>query len=357
MAVEPQHERIKNEYDEIIAQLSNPELVSELDKFEALSRKKNKLEKIIAKYDELSALDRKIEESNAILRAPEDAELTALAKQELKDGKEEKACIEAGLKKLLLEKDGREGAPAPDAIIIEIRAGVGGEEAALFAVDLFNMYAKFAQSRGWKQKLLNSSATEIGGYKEIVFEVAGRGTWEILRHEGGVHRVQRIPKTEKGGRVHTSTCSVVVLPKPKKAQLQIRPDDLRIETFRASGPGGQYVNRRESAVRITHIPSGISVASQTERSQLQNKENAMTILEARLLTRLRAEEEERLAGARKSQAGQSKRAEKIRTYNFPQDRVTDHRLKKSWHNIDNIMEGKLDLIAKAVKNGENPAGY
>jgi len=237
-----------------------------------------------------------------------------------------------------------------ESIIMEIRAGTGGEEAALFATDLFRMYSKYSQFQGWKQRVLDSRPTELGGFKEIIFEIKNGNIFSKMKHEGGVHRVQRIPKTEKGGRTHTSTVSVAVLVKPKKAFLKIKPDDLKIDFYRASGPGGQYVNRRETAVRITHLPSGLVVTSQTERNQLQNKENAMAILEARLLEKKEIEELEKLGEKRKAQIKWAKRAEKIRTYNFPQDRVTDHRIKKSFHHIEGIIDGKLEPIIKALQS-------
>ena len=237
----------------------------------------------------------------------------------------------------------------PEAVIIEIRAGTGGNEAGLFARDLFRIYSKYAQNQNWKQKVLDSNPTEVGGYKEIIFELNGGNVWPRMKQEGGVHRVQRIPKTEKAGRVHTSTATVAVLPKPKGTEVKINPADLRIDFYRSSGPGGQYVNKRETAVRITHIPSGLVVTSQTERNQQENKENALSILSARLLEKKSREEEERLGGNRKAQIGWAMRCEKIRTYNFPQNRITDHRIKKSWHNIDEIMDGNLEAIFKAFK--------
>lgn len=233
-----------------------------------------------------------------------------------------------------------------NAVIVEIRAGAGGEEAALFANDLFRMYTNYAKSQGWTQKILDSHPTSLGGIKQVVFELKGENIWGKLRHEAGVHRVQRIPKTEKGGRIHTSTASVAVLPKPTETEMKIKPEDLKIDYYRASGPGGQYVNRRETAVRVTHIPTGLVVTSQTERNQLENKENALSILRARLLEMERKKTHEKLAGKRKTQIGSADRAEKIRTYNFPQDRITDHRIKKSWHNIDKILDGKLNPIIK-----------
>jgi len=240
-----------------------------------------------------------------------------------------------------------------ESVIIEIRAGTGGEEAALFARDLFRMYSRYALSQGWKQKILNSRLAEIGGFKEIVFEISNGDIFSKMKYEGGVHRVQRTPKTEKRGRIHTSTATVAVLLKPKKAEIKIKPESLKINFYRASGPGGQYVNKRETAVRITHLPTGLVATSQTERSQLQNRESAMTILEAKLLEKRGMEESEKLGEKRKSQIKWAKRSEKIRTYNFPQNRVTDHRIKKSWHNLESIMAGELRVIIKAFLKKRN----
>jgi len=236
-----------------------------------------------------------------------------------------------------------------NSIIVEIRAGTGGEEAALFGSDLFRMYSRFGRSQGWKQKVLDSRPTELGGFKEIIFELSGRKIFSKMKYEGGIHRVQRIPETEKGGRIHTSTASVAILAKPKKTEIKVKPEDLKIDVYKASGPGGQYVNKRETAVRITHLPSGLMVTSQNERNQLQNKENALKILEARLLEKKEEEEAERISGERKSQIKKAQRAEKIRTYNFPQDRVTDHRTKKSFHNLEKIMAGDLEPILKDLQ--------
>lgn len=238
------------------------------------------------------------------------------------------------------------------AVIIEMRAGTGGDEAGLFVRDLYRMYTKYASSQGWSQRVLDSSMSDIGGYKEIVFELSGPGAFDQMQYEAGVHRVQRIPKTEKQGRVHTSTITVAVLEKPKKMDIAINPSDLRIDTYRSSGAGGQYVNKTESAIRITHKPSGIVVTSQTERSQLQNKENAMNILAARLLQAQQEADMSKLTEARRQQIGWAKRSEKTRTYNFPQNRLTDHRIEKSWHNLENIIEGDMEPIVKAFKKWE-----
>jgi peptide chain release factor 1 len=235
------------------------------------------------------------------------------------------------------------------AIIIEIRAGTGGDEAGLFARDLYRMYSRYGQTRGWKEKVLDQSASTIGGFKEIIFELSGAEVYNELQNEGGVHRVQRIPKTEKQGRVHTSTATVAILLKPKKTDININPSDLRIDTYKSSGAGGQYVNKTESAIRITHIPSGLVVTCSSERNQLQNRETAMSLLSARLLKQQEETDLSKLSDERREQIASAKRAEKIRTYNFPQDRITDHRINKSWHDIESIMDGKLEGITKAFK--------
>ncbi len=235
------------------------------------------------------------------------------------------------------------------SVIMEIRAGTGGEEAALFASDLFRMYSRYAEQQGWRQKILDLHSSELGGVKQIIFTLSNGDVFSQMKYEGGVHRVQRIPKTEKMGRVHTSTATVAVLLKPKKTESKINPGELRIDFYRASGPGGQYVNKRETAVRVTHLPSGIVVTSQTERNQLENKESAIAILEARLLEKRQREDEEKTGGDRKTQIRGALRAEKIRTYNFPQDRLTDHRINKKWHKLEEIMDGKLDKVLFALE--------
>lgn len=340
-------EDIKKEYNEIMSQLSDPELISDLDRFEELSKKKSHLEKIIAKQEELKNTEDKIKENQSILSAKEDPELSSLAQTEIAQLQERKRMLEKELETLLRGRLQE----ASQSAIVEIRAGAGGEEASLFVATLYRMYSKYAQKQGWQQKILDSHATELGGFKEIIFELKG-DVFSKMRYEGGVHRVQRIPETEKAGRVHTSTVSVAVLSKPKKAQIKINPQDLKINFYRASGPGGQYVNKRETAVRITHLPTGLVVTSQTERNQLQNKENALSLLGARILERQKILEENAIAGKRKVQIGKAKRAEKIRTYNFPQDRLTDHRIKKSWRNLEKILDGELNPIIETIqKNG------
>lgn len=244
-----------------------------------------------------------------------------------------------------------EETPKYNAVIMEIRAGVGGEEAALFASDLARMYTRYAQNKGWKVTVLDQSLTEIGGTKDMTLEISGDDVYTKFKNEAGVHRVQRIPTTEKQGRIHTSTATIAVLAKPSATQIDIRPQDIRTETYKASGAGGQYVNKRMSAIRIIHIPTGEVVTCQTERSLDQNRQSALSVLAARLLNRQREELEKQMGGARKAQIGGAMREEKMRTYNFPQDRVTDHRINKSFHNIEGIMDGKIDKMIDTVSEG------
>jgi len=340
---------IKKEYEDVLTQLSDPELASNWEKVDELSKRKDFLEKIIEKEKEIKEIENKIGENQTIISAQEDQELTSLAETEILQLKERKNILEKELEKVISSK-GEEKDETPRAIIVEIRAGTGGEEASLFVVDLFKMYSKYGSSLGWQQKVLDSRPTELGGIKEIIFELKNGNVFPKMKYEAGVHRVQRIPETEKSGRIHTSTASVAILSKPRRAEIKIKPEDLKIDFYGASGPGGQYVQKRHTAVRITHLPTGIVVTSQSERNQLQNKENAMTILEAKLLEKKKLEELEKLGEKRRSQIKRAQRAEKIRTYNFPQDRITDHRIKKSWHKIQEIMEGNLEPIMKSLQS-------
>jgi len=340
-------ESIKKEYEDILNQLSDPELISDFEKFEELSKRKSSLEKTMEKIKELETIRNRIEENKVIISANESPDLASLAETEIAQFQEKEKSLEKDIENLSKVAETPSG---PQAAIIEIRAGTGGQEAALFAGDLFKMYSKYAQVKGWKQKVLDSRPSELSGLKEIIFELKGSDVFSKMKHEGGVHRVQRIPATEKNGRIHTSTASVAVLPKPKKAEIKIRPEDLKVDTYHSSGPGGQYVNKRMTAVRITYLPTGMVVASQSERNMLQNKENALSILEARILEEKLKEEETKMSGKRKTQIGGAKRAEKIRTYNFPQDRITDHRVKKSWHNLEKILDGNLEEITSSIQN-------
>jgi peptide chain release factor 1 len=336
----------QEEYDKIINQLGDPELISDWEKFETLNKRKVYLEKLIEKEAQIKEIANKIEENRLITASEEDPELTSLAEVEIGQLKAQKEQLGREIDELIKSVSLPAG---PEALVVEIRAGAGGQESALFAADLYRMYSRYAQTSGWQQKVLDSNQTEIGGYKEIIFELKGRGAWDAMKYEGGVHRIQRIPETEKSGRIHTSTATVAVLPKPQKSEITIRPDEIKVEFCRSSGPGGQFVNKRESAVRITHIPTGLSVFSQTERNQLQNRANAMALLEYRLQEAKRKREEESIGGSRKEQIGTGDRSEKIRTYNVPQDRVTDHRVKKSWHDIESIFGGNIGGIAKTLR--------
>ncbi|PXF33252.1 peptide chain release factor 1, partial [Mesotoga sp. SC_NapDC] len=235
----------------------------------------------------------------------------------------------------------------------EIRAGVGGEEAALFANDLLRMYSRYAENQGLKAQVLDINQTDINGIKNVIIEISGDDIYNKFKYEAGVHRVQRVPKTEKSGRIHTSTATVAVLPKPSKTEINIKPQDIRTETCKASGAGGQYVNKKMTAIRLIHIPTGLAVTSQSERSLMQNKENALSIMAARLLEQKEKELEKELGGARRSQIGSAGREEKIRTYNFPQDRITDHRINKSWHNIESIMDGKIEKMINAMEKNHS----
>lgn len=341
---------VKKEYNELLEQLGKSEVISDWEKFEKISKRKKQLERIIEKQKELEEIEKEIEENKLILASKEDLELMSLATTETLQLQERRQKLEKELNRFLKELDKGEEEKDFNSVIVEIRAGTGGEEAALFAGDLYRMYSKYAENQGWKQRILDFHPTDLKGVKEIIFELNGRDVYKKIRQEAGVHRVQRIPETEKAGRVHTSTATVAVLPKPKPEDVKIKPEDLKIDIFKSSGPGGQNVNKRETAVRITHLPTGIVVSSQSERTQPQNKENALAILAAKLLEKKREEEQLEIGEKRKSQIGKAKRAEKIRTYNFPQSRITDHRLKKSWYNIEEIMEGKIDKILESLQN-------
>ena len=341
---------LRKEYQEIVKKLGTAELVSNREKFEELSKRKSHLEPLIEKEKEIEKIEKEIEENKKLISTERDQELVSLAHQEISDLSQKKADLKFQLQELLKKKNDSSSLPEDvSSIIIEARAGTGGDEAALFAGDLFRMYSRYAESKSWKQKTLSSHPTELGGFKEIILQLKSKDAWEEMKYEAGVHRVQRIPETEKSERIHTSTATVAVLPQFKKIQTAIRPDDLRIDLYRSSGPGGQYVNKRETAVRITHMPSGIVVASQTERNQLNNKENAMSILQAKVSEREREKRLEKTGSKRKGQIGQAKRSEKIRTYNFPQDRLTDHRIKKSWHNLEKIMAGEIGKIIETLQ--------
>lgn len=334
--------KIKEEYDEILANLSKPDIMTDQDNFTILAKRKARHEEILNLYNQNQNLEKQINEAKELINDPLLAEEAQKEIHELERKNNE-------VLRILEEKLNPADPNDIKDVILEIRAGAGGEEAALFAADLFRMYSRYSERRGWKINLLDTSRTGIGGLKEVIFEVNGDDVYKSLKYESGVHRVQRIPNTEKMGRIHTSTASVAVLPQAEEVEIKIKPEEIRIDVFRSSGPGGQSVNTTDSAVRITHLPTGLVVSCQDQKSQLKNKEKAITILKSRLLA-MKEEEEAKTRGAeRRSQIGNADRSEKIRTYNIPQDRVTDHRIKKSWHGIENILDGNIEEIINELQ--------
>ena len=332
-----------NRYEDITAELGNPDVVNDQNRFRKLMKEQSSLAPLIATYTEYKNCKQTIEDSLQLLDEESDEELKELAKEELNEAKKRVEELENEIKILLLPKD-----PNDDKdIIVEIRAGAGGDEAALFAAELFRMYTHYVESKGWKGEVVNADETGIGGMKEIEFMVKGQGAYSVLKYESGVHRVQRVPETESGGRIHTSTASVAVMPEAEEVDIQIDEKDIRIDVMRASGNGGQCVNTTDSAVRLTHYPTGIVIYSQTEKSQIQNKEKAFALLRAKLYDLEIQKAHDAEADARRSQIGTGDRSEKIRTYNFPQGRVTDHRIGLTLYKLDKIMDGDIQEIIDA----------
>lgn len=335
---------IEERYEILTKNISDPDIMADREKWTALVKEHSEITPIVEKYVEYKNYKKSIEEAKALLSDSEASELHELAKEELASSSSAAEKCEDELKVLLLPKD-----PNDDKnVIMEIRGGAGGDEAALFAASLFRMYTMYAESHRWKIDIMNSSETGIGGYKEISFMIIGQGAFSRLKYESGVHRVQRVPDTESQGRIHTSTVTVAVLPEIDQVEVDIDPNDLRIDVFRAGGPGGQCVNTTDSAVRITHLPTGLVVSCQDEKSQHKNKDKAMKILRARLYELMESRQHEKVASERKSQVGTGDRSERIRTYNFPQGRVSDHRIGLTLHKIDSIMNGDLDELIDAL---------
>lgn len=331
---------LKKQLESLETDLQNPKIFNLSAKLTGLQKEYQKTKKHVALLEKLEKVKKDIEETEKILREDQNEELLILAKEELEDLKKEKSNTEKEIEKLLTGKASDE----ERNVIMEIRAGTGGDEAALFAFDLYRMYSRFAERNKWQQEVLSSNRTGLDGLKEIIFRIAGKDAWHKLKNEGGVHRVQRIPATEKSGRVHTSTASVAVLPDATDTEITIRPEDIKVESYRSSGHGGQNVQKVETAIRIFHLPTGLIVSCQEERQQARNKEKAFKLLRAKLFVLEEEKKQKELGSNRKSQIGSAMRAEKTRTYNFPQNRITDHRLNKSWHNIAEIMDGDLENI-------------
>ena len=335
---------LEERYIHLEGLLSNPEAMNDMATWQKNTKTHAKLTEIVTKYREYKACLKTIEDTLELLREKLDDEMHALAQAELDDAKADKERLEAELRILLLPRD-----PNDDKdVIMEIRGGAGGEEAALFAGDLFRMYSRYAESQGWRIEMMDSNPTDLGGFKEVVFSIAGAGAYSRLKFESGVHRVQRVPDTESSGRIHTSTVTVAVLPEAEDVDVQINQNDLRIDTYCASGAGGQHVNKTESAVRITHLPTGVVVQCQDEKSQLKNKEQAMRVLRAKVLEIAQESQRAETAQNRKSQVGTGDRSERIRTYNFPQGRMTDHRIGLTLHKLDFIMNGDLTETIDAL---------
>lgn len=335
---------VENRYEQLNELLSDPEIVNDPKKLREYSKEQSEIQKTVETYREYKQVKEELEGAKTMLEDKLDAEMRELVKEEVDSLEKRLEELESELKILLIPKD-----PNDDKnVIMEIRGAAGGEEAALFAGDLFRMYSRYAESQGWKTEIIEAHPTELGGYKEVIFTINGRGAYSKLKFENGAHRVQRVPTTESGGRIHTSTATVAVLPEMEDVEVEINEKDIRVDTFASQGAGGQSVNTTMSAVRLTHIPTGIVVTCQDERSQIKNREKAMKVLRARIYDKYQQEAQEEYDRNRKSAVGTGDRSERIRTYNFPQNRVTDHRIGLTIQKLDQILEGKLDEIIEAL---------
>ncbi|HEX74368.1 MAG TPA: peptide chain release factor 1 [Dehalococcoidia bacterium] len=337
-------ERIEKRYQELEQQMAIPEVASDPKQVQRLAQERVSIESLVTKYREYKATTKSLEETRSMLGDGLDEEMAVLVEQEIERMKSQQERLREELRLALLPKDANDDKD----IIMEIRAGVGGDEAGLFAADLFRMYSRYAQSKGWEIDIIDGSESGIGGFKEIIFEVKGKGAFSRLKYERGVHRVQRVPTTESSGRIHTSTATVAVLPEAGEVDVSIDLDDLKIDFYHSGGAGGQNVNKVATAVRITHLPTGIIAICQDERSQLRNRTKAMSVLRARILDMEQRKQETEISEQRRSQVGTGDRAEKIRTYNFPQYRVSDHRIGLTLHNLPQILEGELDQLIDAL---------
>jgi len=341
-------EKVQERYRELTLLLSDPQVLQDQNRYKKVAKEQAELTEIVELYSQLKQVLKQMEEDEKIESGSQDKELVELAKAELEELEEKKKKLEEKLKLLLIPKDPNDSKNT----IVEIRAGTGGEEAALFAADLYRMYTKYSEKKGWRTEILGSNPTGLGGFKEIIFSVEGEKVYKNLKYESGVHRVQRVPKTEASGRIHTSAASVAVLPEAEEVDIEIKPEDLKIDVFRSSGPGGQSVNTTDSAVRITHLPTNTVVTCQDEKSQLKNKNKALKVLRARLLDKARTEQEEKIARQRKSMVKTGDRSEKIRTYNFPQNRITDHRIGLTLHRLEDVLSGDLDELIAVLEREE-----
>lgn len=329
---------IENKYKELSMKIIDPEIINNIEEWQRLVKEHADIEPIVNKYKEYTKAQKTLEEDKEMLKEKLDDEMKELLKEEIAEYEETIEKLEEELRILLIPKDPNDH----KNVIVEIRAGAGGDEAGLFAGDLFRMYSMYAERQGWKTELMSSNEQGVGGFKEVIFMIKGKGVYSRLKYESGVHRVQRVPTTESSGRIHTSTATVAVLPEAEDIDIEINQNDIRVDVYRSSGNGGQSVNTTDSAVRITHIPTGMVVACQDEKSQLKNKEKAMKILKTRLYDQMMREQHNEIAEERRSQVGTGDRSERIRTYNFPQGRITDHRINMTLYKLENFLDGDID---------------